>query len=153
MITDLGIEECKEFLSKNYLGHLGYISGKDPFVTTITLFYDASENSILSYAAIGHKIMAMRNNNRVTLHVENVQSIQEWSSVLIHGIFEEIEGSAAKKYLHKFAQGVQDTIEKLKGEKPKFISDFSGRLQKRDMPIIYRIKINGITGKIRTLKT
>ena len=149
MIKDLELEECLEILGSNYLGHLGYISGKSPFVIPITYFHDAEEKSILSYSANGHKIDAMRQYQHVSFQVENIQSIQDWSSVQVHGTFEELKGSTAKKYLHKFAEGVQDTIEKRQGEKPKFISDFSSRLQEREMPIVYRIHVKSITGKIR----
>ena len=83
MIKDLELEEGLEILSKNYLGHLGYISGKSPFVTPITYFHDAEEKSILSYSANGHKIDAMRQNKFVSLQVEQVQSIQDWSSVQV----------------------------------------------------------------------
>ncbi len=149
MIKDLEHEKRLEILGNNYLGHLGFISEKKPFVTTITYFYDAVEKCLLSYSDNGHKIDAMRKYEDVSLQIENIQSIQDWSSVLVHGKFEELLGSAAKKYLHKFAQGVQDTIERSKGEKPNFIGDFSSRLQEREMPIVYRININDITGKIR----
>lgn len=116
MIIDLESIECLEILNANYFGHLAYISENRPFVTPITYFYDAEEKSILSYSGNGHKIDAMRKYNHVSIQVENVQSIQEWSSVQVHGTFEELKGSTAKKYLHKFAQGVQDTIENSKGK-------------------------------------
>jgi len=153
MIKDLELKECLELLGKNYLGHLGYISGKSPFVTPVTYFHDAEERSIISYATTGHKITAMRKYDLVALQVQQVQSIQDWSSVQIHGNYEELQGSAAKKYLHKFAQGVQRTIERIKGEKPKFIGDFSSRLQEREMPIVYRIHIRSISGKIKKLNS
>jgi len=152
MIKDLKPAKCLEILSNNYLGHLGYISGKNPFVTPITYFYDVEEKSILSYSGNGHKIDAMKEHKNISLQIENIKTIQDWSSVLVHGTFEELLGSAAKKYLHKFAQGVQNTIERTKGEKPKFIQDFSSRLKEREMPIVYRINISDITGKIRTPK-
>lgn len=152
MIKDLKLEECLEILGNNYLGHLGYISGKSPFVIPITYFHDTANKSILSYSVNGHKIDAMRRYKHVSIQVEHIASIQDWSSVLVHGTFEELSGSAAKKYLHNFSQGVQGTIEHAKGEKPKFIQDFSSRLQDREMPIVYRININDITGKIRTPK-
>lgn len=152
MVKDLEVEECLEFLGKNYLGHLGYISGKTPFVTPITYFHDAENKCILSYSTKGHKMDAMRSYEHVSLQVEKIQTIRDWTSVQVHGTFEELTGSAAKKYLHKFAQGVQDIIERIKGEKPKFIGDFSSRLQEREMPIVYRININDIIGKIRKPK-
>jgi len=150
MMKNLKQSECLELLADNYLGHLGFISGRSPYVTPITYFFDAEEKSILSYAANGHKIDAMRKYEFVSLQVQQVDSIENWRSVLVHGTFEELEGSTAKKYLHKFATGVQETIERTKGEKPKFISDFSSKLQGREVPIVYRIHIKDMTGKSRT---
>lgn len=152
MYKDLEITKCFDILGNNYIGHLGYISGKSPFIVPITYFYDAEEKCILSYSTNGHKINAMRQHEHVSLQVEQIETIQDWTSIQVHGKFEELEGSAAKKYIHKFSQGVQDTIVHVKSEKPKFIGDFSSRLQERKMPIMYRIHITAITGKIRTSK-
>jgi len=152
MIKDLETLECIEILSANYIGHLGYISGKQPFVTPITYFYDLEEGSILSYSTNGHKIDAMKKHENVSLQVENIKSIQDWSSVLVHGTFEELKGNSAKSNLHKFAKGVQDTIERNKGEKPRFIRDFSSRLQQKEIPIVYRINIKDIKGKTNKIQ-
>lgn len=153
MIRDLKSTECLKLLSSKYLGHLGYISDESPFVIPITYFHDADEKSILSYSANGHKIDAMRKYGHVSLQIESMTSIQDWSSVLVHGTFEELEGSRAKKYLRRFAEGVQDTIARTKNEHPKFIQDFSARLQNGNIPVVYRIHITNITGKIRNDKT
>ena len=149
MTDNLEDAACLELLGSNYLAHLAYISGKKPFIVPITYYHDKDEKCIISYSTIGHKIEAMRRYKYVSIQVEQVTTIQNWISVQIHGTFEELEGSSAKKYLHKFARGVQETIERVKGDKPKFISDFSSRLQEREMPIVYRINIHGINGKIR----
>lgn len=98
---------------------------------------------------MGHKIEAMRISGSVALQVDDIESIQHWRSVLVHGIFEEFDGSTAKKYLHRFAEGVQVTVTRKKDTNPKFIQDFSSRLQERGIPIMYRITINDITGKFR----
>jgi nitroimidazol reductase NimA-like FMN-containing flavoprotein (pyridoxamine 5'-phosphate oxidase superfamily) len=149
MIKQLNQTECLEVLKDNYIGHLGFISGKSPYILPVTYFYNAAENCIISYSAMGNKIDAMRKYNHVAFQVEEIKSIQNWRSVLIHGDFEELEGSTAKKELHTFAEGVQDTISRIRGEKPKFIKDFSSRLQKETPPIVYRIHIGEINGKFR----
>jgi len=137
MIKKLEISECLKILDSNFIGHLAYIFGESPFILPITYFYDAEENCILSYSAKGHKIEAMRKHATIALQVDEIQSIQKWNSVLIHGSFEELEGSTAKKYLRRFVEGVQDTIVKSNAAKPKFIHDFSSRLQGK-LLIIYR---------------
>ncbi|MCW5517177.1 pyridoxamine 5'-phosphate oxidase family protein [Muriicola sp. Z0-33] len=145
----LETEACIKLLKDNYIGRLAFNSGATPYITPITYYYDAKENCILSYSTEGHKIAAMRKLNLVALQVDQIDTIQNWRSVLIHGNFEELKGSTAKYYLHKFAEGVQETIAKTEGSGAKFISDFSSRLTQKGIPIVYRIIINDISGKFR----
>ncbi|WP_298930878.1 pyridoxamine 5'-phosphate oxidase family protein [uncultured Allomuricauda sp.] len=149
VIRDLKMDECLELLGENYIGRLGFIARSSPYITPITYFYDAEEKSILSYSTEGLKIDAMRKFPSVSLQVDEISTIQNWKSVLIHGEFEELQGSTAKKYLRKFSLGVQETIAKKVHESPKFISDFSSRLSERKLPIVYRIHINDISGRYR----
>jgi len=150
MIKDLKISECLELLGNNYIGRLAFVMGKSPYIVPITYFHDAEEKSILSYSAEGHKLEAMRQHDSVAFQVDDIESIQNWRSVQVHGKFEALTGSTAKKYLHRFAEGVQETIARLKGEHPKFIQDFSARLQNGNVPVVYRIQITDITGKVRS---
>lgn len=145
----LELDECIKLLSDNYIGRIAFISGKNPFITPITYYYDAKENFILSYSTEGHKIDAMRKSKIVALQVDEINTIQNWRSVMAHGVFEELEGSTAKYYLHKFAEGVQETIAKKEGTGVKFISDFSSRLTQKGIPIVYRIVLTDISGKCR----
>ena len=148
LFGDLTLEESIQLLSTNYIGRLGFISAAAPFITPITYFYDAEAHCILSYSSEGHKISALRKSNSVALQVDEIRTIQNWKSVLLHGNFEELQGANAKFNLHRFAQGVQETIAHKEGVGPKFISDFSGRLTK-SLPIVFRININEVSGKYR----
>ena len=149
MIKNLELSACLSVLANHYIGNLAFISGQSPYVLPITYFHDEVEKCILSYSAEGHKIEAMRKYEEVALYVGDISSIQKWQSVLVHGRFEELDGSTAKKYLRRFSDGVQETILRIKEEKPKFIQDFSSRLQNGKLPIVYRIHITDITGKYR----
>lgn len=149
MIKDLNQSDCLKLLDNNYIGRLAFIYGSSPYIVPITYFHDAEEKCILSYSAEGHKISSMRKYTSVVLQVDAIKSIQNWKSVQIHGNFEELHGSTAKKYLHKFAEGVQETIHRVQGSSPKFIQDFSIRLQQKKIPIVYRLSIVDITGKSR----
>lgn len=148
-IKNMEMSACLKLLGDNYIGRLAYISGGTPYINPITYYHDAEEKCILSYSSPGYKIEAMEKHGSVAFHVDAIRSIQDWSSVLVHGTYEALEGSTAKKYLHRFAVGVQQTIAEKKGETPKFIQDFSSRLQERKIPIVYRIRIRDIVGKFR----
>ncbi|SDE44958.1 hypothetical protein SAMN05421636_105110 [Pricia antarctica] len=148
-MTDLTISESNNVLRNNYKGHLAYISQGRPFVIPTTYYFDHEDNSIISYTKEGHKIDAMRKNPSVSMVAEQVQSMINWESALIHGTFEELEGSLAKQKLHQFTEGIKGMIHRKEHKEVQFISEFSSKLYTKGIPIVYRIKILEITGKRR----
>ncbi|HDZ14719.1 hypothetical protein LCGC14_0685010 [marine sediment metagenome] len=148
-VRDMEISECLQLLGENYIGRLAYISWGTPYINPITYYHDAEEKCILSYSSPGFKIEAMGKHGSVAFQVDDIQSIQKWRSVLVQGRFEQLEGSTAKLQLHRFTEGVKRTIANRDAEAPKFIKDFSSRLQEREIPIVYRIHITDIVGKFR----
>lgn len=151
LIGDLDKKDCIELLRKNYIGRLAYIKGESPYVIPITYYYDdQTDNSIISYALEGHKIDAMRKNQSVSMEVDEIESVQKWKSVLVHGVFEELSGIDAKKLLREFSEGVKGIVNRKEDKELQFIHEFSAKLGAQGAsPIVYRIKINEITGKVR----
>lgn len=149
MIKSLRTKEGIRLLRDNYIGRLAFISQGNPYVVPITYYYDETSNSILGYSAEGHKMNAMRENRSVSLEVDEISSVNNWRSILAHGVFEELQGSEAKFLLHRFAQGVKNII--LRKEKiiPQSISEFSSKMNSPKTPIVFRIRIVEITGKQR----
>lgn len=150
MMKSLELEEIKYVLQSNFIGYLSYIFQNKPFVVPITYFYEEEKQIIICYSAEGHKISAMRKNPDVSLQVSNIQSVNDWKSVLVHGKFELHYGSDAKAYLHQFSLGVKDVITEKEHVRPDFISEFSSKIYKDDVPIVFLIRINEMTGKKRT---
>ncbi|MDN3493231.1 pyridoxamine 5'-phosphate oxidase family protein [Winogradskyella bathintestinalis] len=149
MIRILSQIESTRILTSNYIGNLGYIYRNRPYVVPITYFFDAENNVIIGYSAEGHKIRAMRKNENVSLSVSEVDSVNSWNSVMAQGRFSELSGSDAKAQLHIFSLGVKDLIINKEHRKLDFISDFSSKIYKDDLPIVFQIKIDEITGRIR----
>jgi nitroimidazol reductase NimA-like FMN-containing flavoprotein (pyridoxamine 5'-phosphate oxidase superfamily) len=149
MYINLDEHEIKLILENNYVGNLGYIYLNRPFVVPITYFFDKENNVIICYSGEGHKMNALRKNNAVSLLVDRIESIGNWESVLVHGIFEEHFGSDAKAYLHKFSLGVKDVVMEKEHKKLDFISEFSSKIFNENVPSVFIIKIEGITGKKR----
>lgn len=151
MIKKLDKKESIHILKDNYIGYLGYVYLNRPFVVPITYYYDETQNTIICYSGEGHKIMAMRKNNAVSLNVSDVYSVNSWKSVLVHGTYEELIGSDGKAQLHAFSLGIKELIRnKLEGD-PNYISDFSSKIYKGEIPIVFRIQIDDITGKKRNV--
>ena len=149
MIKNLISKECIEILSNNYIGRLAFIAKGQPFVVPITYYYDQANNSIVSYSAEGCKIEAMRKNRSISFEVDEIISLNRWRSILVHGLFEELSSIDAKHQLHQFSQGVKNIIATKEKENPQFIGEFSSKLKKESIPIVYRLNIDIITGKQR----
>ena len=110
MIQKLDNYKCRKLLSQNYIGHLAYTFNNKPFVVPITYYYDNINNTVIGYSGKGHKIKALRINRDVSMEVSVVNSVNNWESVMVQGIYREFEGSTAKINLHKFSEGVKAII-------------------------------------------
>jgi nitroimidazol reductase NimA-like FMN-containing flavoprotein (pyridoxamine 5'-phosphate oxidase superfamily) len=148
MIKNLNQKECFSLLANNYIGHLAYIYKGRPYIVPSTYFFDG-KNTIIGYSTEGHKTMAMRKSNKVSLEVSEVNNINNWISVLAHGVFEELSGSSAKKGLREFATGIKDLVLRKEERNLHFISEFSSKIYNEEMPIVFKITINEMTGKSR----
>jgi len=149
MYINLEAKESKLVLENNYLGHLSYIYQNRPYVVPITYYYDVEKNVIICYSGEGHKMHAMRQNNRVAMNVIDVAALTKWKSVTIHGTFEQLFASEAKSYLHAFSLGIKALVAEKELKELSFISEFSSKMVNENLPMIFIIKIDEITGKLR----
>lgn len=149
MIKNLDKKNSLRLLGSNYIGRLAYISQGAPSVVPITYYYDKSSNSVISYSGEGHKINAMRNNRFVSIQVDEIVTTNNWKSIAVHGAFEELHGTDAKYQLHLFTEGVRSLASQIENNHFKSIDEFSSKMPMSKVPIVYRIKIIEITGKLR----
>lgn len=149
MIKTLNKKEKLLLLSSNYIGNLGFIYKDKPFVLPITYFFNEEQNNIICYSAEGHKTNALRKNNAASLSVLSINSVNDWKSVLVHGNYEEQTGSSAKALLHQFSLGIKDIILRNELKDLDFINQFSAKIYTEEIPVIFTISIDEISGKRR----
>ena len=146
-MIDLSKSQSISILINNYFGNLGVISQNMPYVIPITYYFDKEDGTIISYTADGLKLSAMRKNKQVSLAVQEITSVNNWQSVLIHGTFEELTGIDAKQKLHVFSEGVKKLIFEKEQKETEFISEFSNKSYQKGIPTVFKINITEITGK------
>ena len=149
MFVNLENKEIQYILEHNYLGHLGYIYLNRPYVVPITYYFDKEQKSIICYSGQGHKIVAMLINTAVSLQVEEVDSVTNWKSVLIHGTFEPLKGVSAKVNLYKFTAGLRNIVLKKEHKKANFISELSSKIYNNENLVVFIIRIKQLIGKKR----
>jgi nitroimidazol reductase NimA-like FMN-containing flavoprotein (pyridoxamine 5'-phosphate oxidase superfamily) len=150
MIKSLEPKKCAEILKNNYIGYLSYISNNKPYTIPITYFYNSEENYIICYSGNGHKIKAMRKQNAISLAVADIFSNNKWQSVLTHGQYQEIDGGTAKLYLHEFSLGIKNLVLKKEHKDLDYISQFSSKIYNMEIPIVFLIRIDEMTGKMKS---
>lgn len=149
MYQNLDDKEIEFILENNYIGYLGYIYLNKPYVVPITYFFDKKINAIICYSGDGHKMSSMKKNNAVSLQVAEIDSATNWKSILVHGTFKQLSGIDAKAHLHEFTSGITNVILEKDEKKVNFISEFSSKIHHDDIPTVFIIKIEQITGKKR----
>ncbi len=149
MITSLITDESIQILNNNYIGDLAYVYNNRPYIVPTTYFYDSKQHTIICYSGKGHKINALQKNNAIALCISNIENVNHWESILIHGTYTERTGSDAKALLHRFSLGVKELIKKKENRSVDFITQFCSKIYTKYLPVIFTIKIEGITGKKR----
>lgn len=150
MITTIASPQCSEILKNNYIGYLSYISNNTPYTIPITYYYNENEKYIICYSGLGHKINAMRKNINISIAVADIFAAKKWQSVLVHGRYDEISGGTAKLYLHEFSLGIKSIVLRKERKDLDYISEFSSKIYNQDVPIVFLIRIDDMTGKMRS---
>ncbi|MDO7171111.1 pyridoxamine 5'-phosphate oxidase family protein [Mariniflexile sp. AS56] len=149
MIQNIEEKEMRFILENNYVGQLGYVYQNRPFVVPITYYFDKERNAVICYSGDGHKMKAMRKNKDVCLQISDINTVNDWKSVLVHGKFEQQFGSNAKACLHQFSLGVKDLIMEKEKAVLDFIHEFSSKVSDEGHAVVFLIEIEEMTGKKR----
>ena len=85
-IRELDQRDINAILARNLVGRLAFLRGEE--IDVLPLHYVYAEGSIFGRTAAGGKLSAMNpNGTRVAFEVDEVQSMNCWRSVLVHGTF------------------------------------------------------------------
>lgn len=135
MISNLSEKEAIELLSNAKLGRLGCISNGEPYVVPVNFVYDGE--SIFIHSLHGKKIISMRENPRVCVQVDDIESDFNWKSVIVFGRYKEIKNE------EEIASTMSLLLQKFPSLTPveTYIVESAGT----PLPIVFRIEIEKIT--------
>lgn len=92
MLRELKEEESIQFLKCNSIGRIGCTDGENVYVVPTN--YRFEENSVICYSLEGLKINIMRHHPTVCFEVDEIVDSNNWKSVIVNGVFEEITDKA-----------------------------------------------------------
>ena len=102
VIHELSEAECREMLGRTNIARLACAHNNQPYVVPIRI--DLHERFLYGYATLGQKIEWMRENPLVCVEIDEVRTVQEWTSVLVFGRYEELPNTPAFARPRKIAE-------------------------------------------------
>ena len=146
MLGELSKEEIEYILSSNVIGRIGCAADKKVYIVPVTYVYDGQY--IFGHTVEGMKIEILRNNPECCFEVDVINSLANWSSVIVWGTFEELQGALAAEATEIIMQRISGVMPEETTQPPRMGPASSMRMSTfTNNPIIYRIKITERSGR------
>jgi len=145
MLGVLTKQECRNILSSQVLGRIACCDENLPYIVPLTYSYDGE--FLYGQTFDGKKLEILRKHPRVCFEVDTMTDMRNWKSVLVFGEFEELSDREAEQARSKLFDKVltlmtSATVHPHEHETTGTVAD-----DRRMKPIMYRIRIEEITGR------
>jgi nitroimidazol reductase NimA-like FMN-containing flavoprotein (pyridoxamine 5'-phosphate oxidase superfamily) len=143
LIHDLTDAECEAMLARTNVGRLACSRDNQPYIIPVSFSFDPYTRSLYSFSTLGQKIQWMRLNPRVCVEVDEIVDRFHWTTVLVMGRYEELDDSPPNHAARERAQ-------QLLQERDTWWLPGGGKLAgsaEHDHPVIYRIRIDKVSGR------
>lgn len=101
LIRTMEEKEIDNFLGHASLGRIACESDGQPYIADAYFMW--SPGFLYSFSAVGQKIQWMRANPRVCVQFEEIKGPQEWTTVIVLGVYEELAKTPEHEDLRKRA--------------------------------------------------
>ena len=142
-IHELTAAECEEFLRHATVGRLACANRGQPYIVPVSLYFAREEKCLYGFSTVGRKIEWMRTNPLVCVEVDAISDQYAWTTVLVMGRYEELDGSEEQR---PERQRALDLFQ----EQSRWWLPGGARLSsgvEHTSPVVYRIHISSISGR------
>lgn len=141
-IQALGREQSLRVLARMRLGRIACCEAAQPYVVPFYFAYDTGY--LYSFSTIGQKIRWMRANPAVCVQTDEIESAEEWVSLVILGRYEELPDTAELKAERERAY---ELLQRKPGWwEPGYSKTIVEGAERPLVPVYFRIQILEITG-------
>jgi nitroimidazol reductase NimA-like FMN-containing flavoprotein (pyridoxamine 5'-phosphate oxidase superfamily) len=88
LIHDMTAGECREILARSGIGRLACTRDNVPYIVPIYFAYEPDH--LYGFSTVGRKIEWMRANPNVCVELDDIQDHTLWTSIIIHGRYQEL---------------------------------------------------------------
>lgn len=142
LIRELTKQASLDFLARTHLGRLACAQGVQPYV--VPIYFSCRNNFVYSFSTVGQKIDWMRANPFVCLQADEVVNLEEWTSVIVLGRFEELpdvpEWRSERSLAHDLLQS------KAMWWEPGYAKTVVQGKERPLVPVFFRIHVTEISG-------
>jgi len=107
------------------------------------VYFGREERCLYGFSTLGTKIEWMRENPKVCIEVDEIAERHQWTTVLIMGLYEELDASGAHG---RERQRALDLFQ----EQPRWWLPGGAKVSsgvEHPSPVVYRIHISSISGR------
>jgi uncharacterized protein len=148
MFGELDKDEIDTLLRTQVIGRIGCQTDGKLYIVPITYVFDGE--SIIGHTAEGMKTEIMRQNPNVCFEVDHVENMLNWQSVIVWGVYEELQGNDARLAMQKLINKIQPLITSETSLQTHGIEVHQLETGGKKI-IIYRIKISEKTGRFEKI--
>lgn len=142
LIRELTEDECRRAIPQVTLGRLACAEDGQPYVVPVYLAF--SWNYLYGFSSLGRKIACMRANPLVCVEIDEIRSVDEWTTLIVFGVYEELADTPKNESARLLAH-------ELLGKRavwwqPAWVAVTNTKQAKQFTPVFYRILIDRVTG-------
>jgi nitroimidazol reductase NimA-like FMN-containing flavoprotein (pyridoxamine 5'-phosphate oxidase superfamily) len=145
MLGKLNKEQIESLLKQEVTGRIGCHAGGKTYVVPITYVYDGT--FIICHTRAGLKVELMRNNPQVCFEIDKMENMTNWESVIIQGVYEELEGDTANAAFQKFFTKIKPMLPSSTAHPHEHIEKIRTTDISKTGSVIFRIRIIEKTGR------
>ena len=142
LIHQLTRDECLEVLSRATIGRLACARGDQPYIVPISLHFDGTAG-LYSFSTVGQKIHWMRDNPKVCIETDEVVDRFHWTSVVVTGMYEELDNS--DRHRDDLKRAIESLQRRSEWWLPGAAEIVSG--EAHPATVIYRVRISDVSGR------
>ena len=143
VIRELTRQASLDLLTRNHLGRLACARGNQPYV--FPMYFAYHENSLYCASTIGQKIEWMRENPLVAVLFDEIDSAQQWESVVVTGRYEELGDAPETRDRRQLAWSLLQ--ERKLWWEPGYAKTVLGGTERPMTPVYFRVRIEQISGR------
>jgi uncharacterized protein len=146
MVGELNDQQIDHVLTAQIIGRIGCTAKNKMYILPITYVYH--KGYVYAHSKEGAKISTMRKNPNVCFQVDQIESMTNWRSVIVQGVYEELTSPKQQMEAQKLLQNRLIPFSLSETVQPRDYKSMRPQMAEKELrTVAYRIKVVEKTGR------